>query len=173
MAHIRLDDKRFELSMAEPRVRTGSAVLLPALGSAAAPVDWECPTMDGNRALLSTEPLMLATLEVVTEGVSKAPVHRLRAQLAHIGHGEHINVVAADDSDSGSRAGIHRREPDWFVGGRAPTNGTNLAGERDPADRAPNSDTAVRFRGAKVIFRSEPEIVDADGATDLLVIQDC
>jgi len=31
----------------------------------------------------------------------------------------------------------------------------------------------VRFRGAKVIFRSEPEFVDADGATDLLVIQDC
>jgi len=25
----------------------------------------------------------------------------------------------------------------------------------------------------KVIFRSELEIVDADGATDLLVIQDC
>jgi len=119
--------------MAEPRVRTGSAVLLPALGSAAAPVDWECPTMDGNRALLSTEPLMLATLEVVTEGVSKASVHRVRAPLAHIGHGQHISVVTADDSDS----------------------------------------PAVRFRGAKVIFRSEPEIVDADGATDLLVIQDC
>ena len=133
MAHIRLDDKRFELSMAEPRVRTGSAVLLPALGSAAAPVDWECPTMDGNRALLSTEPLKLATLEVVTEGVSKASVRRLRAPLAHIGHGQHISVVTADDSDS----------------------------------------PAVRFRGAKVIFRSEPEIVDADGATDLLVIQDC
>jgi len=174
MAHIRLDDKRLELSMAGPRVGTGSAVLLPAaLGSAAARVVWECPATGGNRAVLSTEAPMLATLEVVTEGVSKAPVHRLRAQLAHIGHGEHINVVAADDSDSGSRAGIHRREPDWFVGGRAPTNGTNLAGERDPADRAPNSDTAVRFRGAKVIFRSEPEIVDADGATDLLVIQDC
>ena len=89
--------------------------------------------MDGNRALLSTEPLMLATLEVVTEGVSKASVHRVRAPLAHIGHGQHISVVTADDSDS----------------------------------------PAVRFRGANVIFRSEPEIVDADGATDLLVIQDC
>lgn len=106
--------------MAEPRVGTGSAVLLPALGSVAATVDWECPTIAGNRAVLSTE----ATLEVVSEGVSKASVHGL---------GDH----------------------------------------RVPAHRALNSDTAVRFRGAKVIFRSEPEIVDAVGATDLLVIQDC
>ena len=159
--------------MAEPRVGVGSAVPLPALGSAAALVDWECPTMDGNGAVVSTEAPMLATLEVVTEGVSNASVHRVRAPMARIGHGERISVVAADDSESGSCAGIQRRESDWFVGDRPSTNGTSLAGERDPADRAVNSGPAVRFRGAKVIFRSEPEIVDADGATDLLVIQDC
>jgi len=152
MLHIRLDDNR-ELSTGEPRVETedeaqvrlsagqekgtlaitmaepqlrfsdyrsarSTGVIVP--GTAAAPVDWDCPTIGGNRAVISTEAPMLATLEVGTKGVSKRTVHRLRASLAHIGHG-----------------------------------------------------TAVRFRGVKVIFRSEPEIVDADGETVLLVIQDC
>jgi pSer/pThr/pTyr-binding forkhead associated (FHA) protein len=116
---------------------------------------------------------MLATLEVVTEGVSAEPVHRLRAPLAHIGHGQHTNVVAVDDSYSGSHAGTQRRESDWFVADMDSTNGTNLANEGVLGNRALNSDTAVRFRGVKVIFRSKPELVDAACATDLLVIQDC
>ena len=62
---------------------------------------------------------------------------------------------------------------DWFVADMDSTNQTCLSGERVPGDRALNSDTAVRFGGVKVIFRSEPEIVDADGETVLLVIQDC
>jgi len=53
------------------------------------------------------------------------------------------------------------------------TSAAFLSGERVPGDRALNPDTAVRFRRAKVIFRSEPEIVNADGETVLLVIQDC
>jgi pSer/pThr/pTyr-binding forkhead associated (FHA) protein len=115
---------------------------------------------------------MLATLEVVTEGVVEESVDRLRAPLAHIGDGVHSDVVA-DDSFSGARAGIQRRESDWFVADMDSTNGTCLSGERVLGNPALNSDTAVRFGGAKVIFRSEPEIVDADGETVLLVIQDC
>jgi len=150
----------------------GSTALLPALGAAAS-VDWKCPTIGGNRAGVSAEEPMRATLEVVTEGVLDESVHRLRAPLAHIGHGEHTDVVAADDDFSGPCAGIQRRESNSFVVDNDSTNQTCLSSERVPGDRALNSDTAVRFFGAKVIFRSEPEIVDADGATDLLVIQDC
>ena len=87
---------------------------------------------------------MLATLEVVTERVAEESARCLRAPLAHIGHGEHSDVIVAKES---------------FPAG--------------PGDRALNPDTAVRFRGAKVIFRSEPETVDADGETILSVIQDC
>lgn len=150
MVHIRLDDNCLELSMG-----------------------WECPTTGGNPAVVSTEAPTLATLEVVAAGDSRKLSDSLRAPLACIGHGHHSNVVAADDRDSGSRAGIHRRESGWFDGDMGSTNGICLAGERSPGDRALNPDTAVRFRGAKVIFRSEPEFVDADGATDLLVKQDC
>lgn len=179
MVHIRLDDKRIELSTAGRQLRlshdrkAGSTVLEPALGIAAAPVDWECPTIGRDGAVVSPEAPLLATLEVVTEGVSKEPVDCLRAPLAHIGHRDHTNVVAADDSLSGSHAGIQRRESDWFVADMDSTNGTYVSGEPVPGDRAANPETAVRFRGTKVIFRSEPEIVQADRATDLLVIQDC
>ena len=150
MVHIRLDDNRIELSMG-----------------------WEIPTIGGNRGVVSADAPMLATLEVVTAGVSKELVHRVRAPMAYIGHVDHTNDVAADDGCCGAPAGIQRRESDWFVADMDSTNGTCLAGERVLGDRALNPDTAVRFRGAKVIFRSEPEFVDADSATDLLVIQDC
>ena len=116
---------------------------------------------------------MLATLEVVTESVAEESVHRLRAPVAHIGHRKHGDDDVVDQRFRGPRAGIQGRESDWFVADMDSTNETRLSGERIPGVRALNLGTAVRFRGAKVIFRSEPEIVDADGETVLLVIQDC
>ena len=133
--------------------------------------------LDDNRIELSMgEPRkgpMPATLEFATKGAFREPVHHLPAPLAHIGQGEHTIVVAADGSYSGSHAGFQRRESGWFVADMDSTNGTYLASEHVPGDRALHSDPAVRFREVKVIFRSEPEIVNADRATDLLVIQDC
>jgi hypothetical protein len=115
---------------------------------------------------------MLATLEVVTECVAVESVHRLRAPVAHIGHRKQGDIVA-DHRFCGPRVGIHRRESDWFVADMDSTNEAWPLGRTVPDERAMNSDAAVRFRRAKVIFRSEPEIVDAIGETVLLVIQDC
>jgi len=105
MAHIRLDDKRIELSTGELRIgvsaealrfsddrRAGSPVLMPALSGA------------GARVLA-----------------------RSRAALAHNGRGNHADVIGADDNVSGS------------------------------------------YGGVKVIFRSEPELVDADRGTRMIV----
>ena len=167
MAHIRLDDKRIELSTGKPWIGTGDE----------AQVRLDADQERGILAIIMAgrqgEAPMLATLEVVPEGVVEGSVHPLRAPLAHIGHGRHSDDVVVDDRCSGARAGIQRRESDWFVADMDSTNKTCLSGERVPGDRALNPDTAVRFGGAKVIFRSEPEIVDADGETVLLVIQDC
>ena len=116
---------------------------------------------------------MLATLEVVTERVAEESVHRLRAPVAHIGHRKHGDDAVVDQRFRGPRAGIQGRESDSFVADMDSTNETRLSAERIPCVQALNLGTAVRFRGAKVIFRSEPEIVDADGETVLLVIQDC
>ena len=166
MAHIRLEDKRIELSTGKPWIGAGDD----------AQVRLDAGHEKGTLAIIMTgrqgKVPMVATLEVVTDGVVAASVHRLRAPLAHIGHGQHSDVVV-DDRCSGPRAGIQRRESDWFVADMDSTNETCLWGERVPGDRALNPDTAVRFGGAKVIFRSEPEIVDADGETVFLVRQDC
>jgi pSer/pThr/pTyr-binding forkhead associated (FHA) protein len=126
------------------------------------------PARHGS-AVVSGEAPPLATLEVVNAGASKGTVYRIRAALAHIGRGEHNDVIVADDSVSDSHAKIQRRESGWFVVDMNSTNGTYVAGERVRGERALGATSAVRFGGVKVIFRSEPQIVDADGGTRVIV----
>jgi pSer/pThr/pTyr-binding forkhead associated (FHA) protein len=113
-------------------------------------------------------PPALATLEVVNEGASKGTRYPLRSPLVHVGRGSHNDVVLADDSISDSHAKIQRRESGWFVVDMESTNGTYVAGSRVKGEQALRSPTAVRFGGVKVIFRSEPEVVDADGGTRVI-----
>jgi hypothetical protein len=147
--------------------KAGSTVLMPALGAAIA--DGECPTVGEGNAVRSKETPTLATLEVVNEGASKGSVYRIRAPLAHIGRAEHNDVIVADDSGSDSHGRTQRRASGWFVVGMDSTNGTYVSADRVRGERALNANTAVRFGGVKVIFRSEPEIVDADGETRMIV----
>jgi pSer/pThr/pTyr-binding forkhead associated (FHA) protein len=114
-------------------------------------------------------PATLATLEVVNEGASKGTVYRITAPLAHIGRGQHNDVIVTDDSVSDSHAKIQRRESGWFVVDMDSTNGTYVAGERVRGERSLGAKAAVRFGGVKVIFRAEPEIADADGGTRVIV----
>jgi pSer/pThr/pTyr-binding forkhead associated (FHA) protein len=126
------------------------------------------PARNGS-AVISGEAPALATLEVVNQGTSRGTLYRIRTPLAHIGRGEHNDVIVADDSVSDSHAKIQRRESGWFVVDMESTNGTYVAGERVRGERALGATTAVRFGGVKVIFRSEPQIVDADGGTRVIV----
>ena len=120
-------------------------------------------------AVISGEAPALATLEVVNEGASRGTLYRIRTPLAHIGRGEHNDVIVVDDSVSDSHAKIQRRESGWFVVDMDSTNGTYVAGERVRGERALGVTTAVRFGGVKVIFRSEPQIADADSGTRVIV----
>jgi pSer/pThr/pTyr-binding forkhead associated (FHA) protein len=117
----------------------------------------------------SRVPVTLATLEVVNEGASRGTVYRITAALAHIGRGQHNDVIVNDDSVSDSHAKIQRRESGWFVVDMDSTNGTYVAGERVRGDRSLGATAAVRFGGVKVIFRAEPEIAGADGGTRVIV----
>jgi hypothetical protein len=119
-------------------------------------------------APLSKAPSALATLEVVNEGASKGTRYPLRSPLVHVGRGRHNDIVLADDSISDSHAKIQRRESGWFVVDIESTNGTYVAGGRVKGEQALGSPAAVRFGGVKVIFRSEPEVVDADGGTRVI-----
>jgi pSer/pThr/pTyr-binding forkhead associated (FHA) protein len=111
----------------------------------------------------------LATLEVVNEGATKGTVFRIRAPLAHIGRGAHNDVIIADDSVSDTHAKVQRRESGWFVVDMDSTNGTYVAGQRVRGEHSLGTGVAVRFGGVKVIFRSEPEVADADGGTRVIV----
>jgi pSer/pThr/pTyr-binding forkhead associated (FHA) protein len=108
---------------------------------------------------------VLGTLEVVNEGVSKGTRYPLRSPLVHVGRGPHNDVVLADDSISDSHAKIQKRESGWFVVDMESTNGTYVAGRRVRGEQLLGASAGVRFGGVKVIFRSEPEVVDADGGT--------
>lgn len=134
----------------------------PAVAPHASPVQ-------GVIGVVSGEASTLATLEVVNEGASKGTLYRIRRPLAHIGRGEHNDLIVTDDSVSDSHAKIQRRESGWFVVDMNSTNGTYVAGERIRGERALGATTAVRFGGVKVIFRSEPQLVDADGGTRVIV----
>jgi pSer/pThr/pTyr-binding forkhead associated (FHA) protein len=111
----------------------------------------------------------LASLEVVNEGASKGTRYQLRTPLVHVGRGSHNDVVLADDSISDSHAKIQRRDSGWFVVDMESTNGTYVAGRRVKGEQPIDATAAVRFGGVKVIFRSEPEAVDADGGTRVIV----
>lgn len=121
------------------------------------------------RDRLSEPTRWLATLEVVNEGTSKGTRYQLRTPLVHVGRGSHNDVVLADDSISDSHAKIQRRDSGWFVVDMESTNGTYVAGRRVEGEQPIGATAAVRFGGVKVIFRSEPEAVDADGGTRVIV----
>ena len=158
MAHIRLDDKRIELSS----FRRCAPLLRPWIGNVPQSAGTAQESLRRHRCSQRSRSC-----------VAEESVHRLRAPVAHNGHRKHGDDDVVDQRLCGPRAGIWSRESDWFVADMDSTNETRLSGDRIPSVQALNLGTAVRFRGAKVIFRSEPEIVDADGETVLLVIQDC
>ena len=153
MAHSRLDDKRIELSA----------------GGVAWAASATCPAARRNNAVVCEEPPTVPTLEAENGRTSMRPATPVRAALAHIGRGEQNDVVAADDSVSPSRARTQRPESGWFVVDMLSTNGSYASGECAPGKAARTADSAVRFGDMKVIFRSEPERVDADGGTRELV----
>jgi pSer/pThr/pTyr-binding forkhead associated (FHA) protein len=62
-----------------------------------------------------------------------------------------------------------RRDSAWFVVDMESTNGTYVAGRRVSGEQPLGTTAAVRFGGVKVIFRSAPEHVDADGGTRVIV----
>jgi pSer/pThr/pTyr-binding forkhead associated (FHA) protein len=111
----------------------------------------------------------LATLEVVNEGATRGTRFHLRGPLVHVGRGPHNDVVVVDDSVSDTHAKIQRRDSGWFVVDMESTNGTYVAGRRVKGEQQLGKTAAVRFGGVKVIFRSEPEVVESDGGTRVIV----
>jgi pSer/pThr/pTyr-binding forkhead associated (FHA) protein len=114
----------------------------PAAPQAAAPA----------ASVADTRPV-LATLEIINEGVSRGKRFEVRVPLAHVGRGAHNDVVIDDDSVSDIHAKLQRREDGWYLIDLASTNGTYVGGSRLTHERRLDGAPDVRFGGVKLTFR--------------------
>lgn len=103
---------------------------------------------------------VLATLEVVNEGVLKGTRFEVRSALSHVGRGPHNDVVITDDSVSDSHAKLQKREAGWYVVDMGSTNGTYVGGRRINGEALLTGAPDVRFGGVKLVFRASGDATD-------------
>ena len=96
---------------------------------------------------------LLATLEIINEGVLKGTRFRLERPVAHVGRHSDNEVHLADDTVSGSHATLARRGSGWVLTDHGSTNGTYVDGERITGDREVPGVAELRFGGVKMVFR--------------------
>ena len=97
---------------------------------------------------------VLASLEVVNEGIDKGKRYEIVVPLAHVGRGAHNDVVIDNDSVSDSHAKLTLRDQKWYLTDLGSTNGTYVAGLRITGEQRLDGTPDVRFGGVKVVFRS-------------------
>lgn len=102
---------------------------------------------------------VLATLEIINEGVNKGKRYEIRSPLTHVGRGAHNDVVINDDSVSDSHAKLQKREGGWHVVDMGSTNGTYVGGTRIEGEAPLAGATDLRFGGVKM--RIHPVGADA------------
>jgi pSer/pThr/pTyr-binding forkhead associated (FHA) protein len=97
-------------------------------------------------------PPVLATLEVLNEGLSKGNRYTIRTPLAHVGRGAHNDVRLTDESVSETHAKLQRRDDGWYAVDMNSTNGTYVGGSRVTGERRLDGAPDVRFGGVKLRF---------------------
>lgn len=114
---------------------------------------------------------VLATLEIINEGLLKGTRFDLTSPLVHIGRGAHNEVSVADESVSDSHAKLQRREGVWHVIDVGSTNGTYVAGKRIVGEERIDGTPDLRFGGVKMSFRAGaagPEGADTGKSTRVI-----
>ena len=96
--------------------------------------------------------VILATLEIVNEGVLKGRKFDVTSPLVHVGRGAHNEISIADESVSDSHAKLQRREGVWHVIDLESTNGTYVAGKRIVGEERIQGTPDLRFGGVKMTF---------------------
>ncbi len=136
---------------------------------AAAPSAPTVPAPKAPAAAAADTRPVLATLEVVNEGVNKGQKYEIRDHLVHVGRGAHNDIVIADDSVSDAHAKLQRRDDGWYASDLGSTNGTYVGGTRLTGDRRLDGAPDVRFGGVKMIFRSKGAVEEAKGTRAIVV----
>jgi pSer/pThr/pTyr-binding forkhead associated (FHA) protein len=122
------------------------------------------PAIDATKGALRGA---IAVLEVVSSGVLRGLQYPVKAILAHVGRGEHNDVVIPEESVSDSHAKLQRRDGVWYITDVGSTNGTYVAGRRIAAEERLGQTADLRLGGVKLTFSTvavEP-VTGARGAT--------
>ena len=101
----------------------------------------------------------IASLNVIGGGVLRGEQYGITTVLAHVGRGEHNDVVIPEESISDSHAKLQRRDGVWYVIDLGSTNGTYVAGRRIDAEEVLGQAGELRLGGVKLMFNaigSEP-----------------
>jgi pSer/pThr/pTyr-binding forkhead associated (FHA) protein len=142
---IRIGDEelRFEADAATfepaPELRPKTTAPLPV------PTPSSLPTQTSSK--------LLATLEIINEGLLKGKRFRLERPVANVGRNSHNDVLLGDDTVSGSHATLTKRASGWVVLDHGSTNGTYVDGERITGERQLAGVAELRFGGVKMLFR--------------------
>ena len=96
---------------------------------------------------------LLATLEIINEGLLKGKRFRLERTVANVGRNAHNDVQLGDDTVSGSHATLTKRTSGWVLLDHGSTNGTYVDGERIAGERQLAGVAELRFGGVKMLFR--------------------
>jgi pSer/pThr/pTyr-binding forkhead associated (FHA) protein len=94
----------------------------------------------------------LAILEVVSSGILRGQQYPVKSILAHLGRGEHNDVIIAEESVSDSHAKLQRRDGVWSIPDVGSTNGTYVAGRRITAEERLGHTADIRVGGVKLTF---------------------
>jgi pSer/pThr/pTyr-binding forkhead associated (FHA) protein len=141
---IRIGDEEF-------RFEADAATFEPAPGlrpRSTAPLPAPTPSVP-----LAATPKLLATLEIINEGLLKGTRFRLERPTVNVGRNAHNDVKLDDDTVSGLHATLTRRTSGWVLLDHGSTNGTYVDGERIKGERQLAGVAEVRFGGVKMIFR--------------------
>ena len=111
---------------------------------------------------------VLATLQIVNEGVLKGRTFDLTSPLVHVGRGPHNEVSIADESVSDSHAKLQRREGVWHVIDLESTNGTYVAGKRIVGEERIQGTPDLRFGGVKMKFLAGAASADTGKSTRVI-----
>jgi pSer/pThr/pTyr-binding forkhead associated (FHA) protein len=125
----------------------------PARERAESPPSTETVRVPRRAESAVPEPPLLATLELLSNGVDKGKRFRITRPLFHVGRGAHNDAVLADKSVSSTHAKLQRRGSDWYVADAESRNGTYVDGDRVSDERKLPGACEIRFGGVKALFR--------------------
>lgn len=138
----------------------------PGSEAAAEPVPGVPPTVEKPRG---DEARLLATLEVLNQGVHHGARFRIERPVSQIGRGRQSDIRLDDDSVSGSHATLMRRSVGWVVIDLDSTNGTYVDGNRILGEHALPGPCELRFGGIKTTFRPIAGSAPDDSSTRAII----